>query len=91
MLKEAGAEVPSGSGWQKMLCPFHDDTHPSAAVNHKVNGFICHSCGVSGDAVKLIRDHWGLSYSEALAFASDINATTNEENTPQRKRRRLFG
>ena len=90
MLKEAGAErVPEGPGWRKMLCPFHEDTNPSAAVNHTLEAFICHSCGVSGDAVKLIRDHWGKTYQESLQFARELGAARKEEIKSERRSRRL--
>ena len=91
ILREAGAtQIPTGSGWRKMLCPFHTDKNPSAAVNHTLNGFICHSCGMSGDAIKLIRVHWGKTYHGAVEFAQELGAATGEREQQVRKSRRLY-
>ena len=74
-----------------MLCPFHEERNPSAAVNHTLNGFICHGCGVSGDAIKIIREHWGKTYPEAIEFAKELGAGDQEEGEQQvRKSRRLY-
>lgn len=68
-----GAELPAhGSGWRKMKCPFHIDTHASAAVNYDKNAFICHGCGVSGDTYKLIQERQGLTFYEAKQYAEDF-------------------
>ncbi len=90
VLKAAGADrVPHGSGWRKMMCPFHDDSNPSASVNLQINGFKCHSCGVSGDSIKLIRDHWGKTYTQAVEFAKELDATTSDTVDEPRKSWRL--
>jgi hypothetical protein len=67
VLTELGAEsVPTGFGWVRMACPLHEDRTPSAAVNHDINAFTCHSCGVHGDSLKLLQNEFGLSFREAL-------------------------
>ena len=67
-----GAAVPAmGSGWRKMKCPFHDDSHASAAVNYDINAFICHGCGVKGDTYSLIMYKEGGDYREAIKFFND--------------------
>src|SRR5690349_13008329 len=54
ILKELGAaSVPSGNGWRRMLCPFHEEKTPSASVNHALRRFRCHGCDTHGDAVAL--------------------------------------
>jgi len=86
ILTELGAEdVPLGSGWVKMRCPFHDDRVASAAVNHDLNGFACHGCGVSGDALKLMQTEGGLSFAEAVQRCTSI---TGVESGPVRRKRR---
>jgi DNA primase len=30
--------------WQKIKCPFHDDSHASAGVSVTDNIFVCHGC-----------------------------------------------
>ena len=75
-----GAAVPSmGSGWRKMKCPFHIDTHASAAVNFDKNAFVCHGCGVKGDTFSLIMYKEGGDYREAVKFATSVLASGNTE------------
>jgi DNA primase len=75
-----GAAVPSmGSGWRKMKCPFHIDTHASAAVNFDKNAFVCHGCGVKGDTFSLIMYKEGGDYREAVKFAASVLTTGNTE------------
>ena len=75
-----GATVPAmGSGWRKMKCPFHIDSHASAAVNFDKNAFICHGCGVKGDTYSLIMYKEGGDYREAIEFATSVLTTGNTE------------
>ena len=75
-----GATVPAmGSGWRKMKCPFHSDSHASAAVNFDKNAFICHGCGVKGDTFSLIMYKEGGDYREAVKFATSVLTTGNTE------------
>jgi len=90
-LNYIGAAVPSmSSGWRKMKCPFHSDSHASAAVNYDKNAFICHGCGVKGDVYSLIMYKEGGDYREALKFAASVLTTGNTEIREQdRERKRL--
>jgi len=84
-----GAAVPSmGSGWRKMKCPFHNDSHASAAVNYDKNAFICHGCGVKGDVYSLIMYKEGGDYREALKFAASVLTTGNTEVRQQDRTRK---
>jgi hypothetical protein len=79
-LNYIGADTPAvGSGWRKMKCPFHGDTHASAAVNYDKNAFVCHGCGVKGDTYSLIMYKEGGDYREAVQFATSVLATGNTE------------
>jgi DNA primase len=79
-LNYIGAAVPPmGSGWRKMKCPFHIDTHASAAVNFDKNAFVCHGCGVKGDTYSLIMYKEGGDYREAVKFATSVLTTGNTE------------
>jgi DNA primase len=80
VLEHYGAQnVPQGRiGWVKIRCPFHQDTHASAVVNLKDNGFICFGCGVKGDTYSIIMLQEGVKYREAIAFAEDITGESNE-------------
>ena len=73
-----GADVPAkGSGWRKMKCCFHIDSHASAAVNYDRNAFVCHGCGVKGDTYSLIMYKEGIDFSEAKQFAETVLASSN--------------
>ena len=75
-----GADVPArGSGWRKMKCCFHLDSHASAAVNFDKNAFVCHGCGVKGDTYSLIMQREGMNFSEAKQFAEKFSTTGNTE------------
>jgi DNA primase len=88
-LNYIGAAVPSiGSGWRKMKCPFHSDSHASAAVNYDKNAFICHGCGVKGDVYSLIMYKEGGDYREALKFAASVLTTGNTEIREQDRTRK---
>lgn len=79
-LNYIGADTPPvGSGWRKMKCCFHLDSHASAAVNYDKNAFVCHGCGVKGDTYSLIMYKEGMDFSEAKQFAEKFSATGNTE------------
>jgi DNA primase len=90
-LNYIGAATPAkGSGWRKMKCPFHDDSHASAAVNYDKNAFICHGCGIKGDTFSLIMDRERINYREAVQFAASVLTSGNTEVRQQdRTRTRL--
>ena len=88
-LNYIGADTPArSSGWRKMKCCFHIDTHASAAVNFDKNAFVCHGCGVKGDTYSLIMYKEGGDYREALKFAEEFLTTGNTEVRSQDKSRR---
>lgn len=72
ILEYYGARVPTRSGWAKLKCPFHDDSHASAAVNLKENIFKCHGCQYKGDAYAIIMQKEGVGFREAVTFAKGI-------------------
>jgi len=77
-LAHTGATLPSeGHGWRKMKCPFHGDTHASAAINYEQNRFKCFGCEVSGDVYDLIIHREGGNYIEAIKFAESISLAGN--------------
>jgi DNA primase len=90
-LNYIGAATPAkGSGWRKMKCPFHDDSHASAAVNYDKNAFVCHGCGIKGDTYSLIMDKERINYREAVKFAASVLTSGNTEVRQQdRTRARL--
>lgn len=92
VLRELGAtDVPDGSGWVKMRCPFHGaDRRPSASVNHDpdVGGFYCHTCGRSGDGLKLLQTEGGLSFAEACKRARELSPEGGNRHSPTKRKRR---
>ena len=57
-------------------CPFHHDKTPSMKVDDR---YYCFGCGVTGDAVDLTMQLFGLSSKEAaLRLASDFNIDVDE-------------
>ena len=79
-LHHIGADVPArGSGWRKMKCCFHIDSHASAAVNYDSNAFVCHGCGVKGDTYSLIMYKEGVDFVEAKQFAERFSTAGNSE------------
>jgi DNA primase len=76
--------VPAGGGRLKGLCVFHDERSPSLQVNPSDGFFHCFGCQVGGDAIRFMRDHHGLSFSEALETLADrfnIHIEPTEDNT----------
>ena len=58
--------------WQKIKCPFHNDSHASAGISVTDNIFVCHGCGVKGNAFNVIKIHEGVKYGEAIKIAEGI-------------------
>jgi DNA primase len=88
-LNYIGAEIPArGSGWRKMKCCFHVDSHASAAVNYDKNAFVCHGCGVKGDVYSLIMYKEGGDFREAVNFAASVLTTGNTEVRQQDRTRK---
>lgn len=76
------------SGWYKIKCPFHDDSHASATVNLEYEAFNCFGCGTKGDAYKLIIEQEGVDFREAYLFAERISRESGyalPENNTQRR------
>lgn len=77
-LNHIGGNLPRrGFGWRKMICPFHEDTHASAAVNFDKDLFKCHGCDVKGDTYTLIMNQERISFIEAIKFAQAVLTTGN--------------
>lgn len=50
----------------KMLCPFHDDHHPSLSLLVAGQYFKCHACGAGGDVIALVMGLERCSFKEAV-------------------------
>lgn len=67
-----GKELRDAYGWQKIKCPFHEDSHASATANAEMQAFNCFGCGIKGDVYKIIMEKEGVDFREAYAFAERI-------------------
>lgn len=86
--------IPGGAGWRSMRCPFHDDGMASASVNHGLNAFKCHACGMSGDSAKIIERKEKLGFEAACEFARSVFGASVEQvsrTVPKQKPRRKLG
>ena len=80
-------------GWVKTLCPFHGETNPSAVVSYEADAFKCFSCGVSGDAIALIKRIEEVDYREAFRIAKALSSGGYEpvsQRASRKQGRRLF-
>jgi hypothetical protein len=60
-------KLPVNRDWTKVICPFHDDNHPSLSINLKEGYFKCHSCGAKGGGIaKFHMMKNGLSFKETV-------------------------
>ena len=76
-LKKMGAN-------HKGLCPFHSEKTPSFNVSGSKQFYHCFGCGASGDAIKFLREHYGLSFMEAiekLASIANVEIPKNNQST----------
>ncbi len=72
------------------LCPFHAEKGPSFSVSPAKQFYYCFGCGASGDAVKFLMEHLGLSFVEAVRdLAAGAGMTVPEEQvSPEERERR---
>ena len=60
-------KLPFNREWAKVICPFHDDHHPSLSINLKEGFFKCHSCDARGGGiVKFHMTKYDLSFKETI-------------------------
>ena len=63
------------------LCPFHDDSNPSMAVNQDRQFFYCFVCQESGNAIHFLRQYENLEFVDAIeTLATSIGLTVPYEN-----------
>ena len=71
-----------GSGY-KGLCPFHSENTPSFNVSNTKQFYHCFGCGASGDVIKFLREHDGLTFIEAiekLAYMANVEMPKGNTN-----------
>lgn len=63
----------------KMLCPFHDDHHPSLMLHVGKQFFKCHACGAGGDVITLVMGMEHCSFAEATHIIDNGQLTIDNE------------
>jgi len=64
-------ERKGATGRYSGLCPFHQEKTPSFSVNQAKQFYKCFGCGVSGDVLKFVMEHDGLTFPETLRFLAE--------------------
>ena len=64
----------------KMLCPFHDDHHPSLSLHVAGQYFKCHACGAGGDVIGLVMGLEKCSFAEAVKKLGGDSCQHNTTN-----------
>ena len=65
-----------GKNEVKVVCPFHDDTHPSASINVEKDLFHCFVCGAGYNEEQFFAKVNNVSESEAREMLSHSTATS---------------
>jgi DNA primase len=72
------------------LCPFHAEKSPSFSVSPAKQFYYCFGCGASGDAIRFLTEHLGLSFVEAvreLAQQAGLQVPEEQVSADERTRR----
>ncbi|MFD0407311.1 CHC2 zinc finger domain-containing protein [Kitasatospora sp. NPDC127116] len=64
--------ISEGRGeWQKILCPLHPESRPSASLHRERNRWSCFACDIHEDSLDVIMREEGVSFSEARGIAAE--------------------
>jgi len=93
-ITEVAAELelrlsPDAPPWHVCLCPLHNDHDPSLRVNVQENYWICHPCGLGGDALELVyrvRHSRNPDFSRYDAYLTVVQDTTPTDHLAARVR-----
>jgi DNA primase len=69
------------------LCPFHGEKSPSFSVSPSKQFYYCFGCGASGDAIRFLTEHLGLSFVDAVRdLAGRVGLQVPEEQVSPAER-----
>ena len=79
-LKKGGANLTG-------LCPFHAEKSPSFTVSPSKQFYHCFGCGASGDAIRFLTEHSGMTFVDAVKdLAQQVGLQVPEEDTSPAER-----
>jgi len=89
IVEVVGRAVKLGNGRNpRGKCPFHGSKSDSFAVYADGGRARCWGCGWGGDAIAFVRDHYGLTFSEAISRLESENGLEGVQAAPVRRERR---
>lgn len=75
-----------GRGDLWACCPFHQEKSPSFHVDDRKGFYHCFGCHASGDHVRFLTDHQGLSFLDAVKVLADEAGVAMPEASPAEER-----
>ncbi|MCZ2442088.1 MAG: toprim domain-containing protein [Burkholderiales bacterium] len=75
-----------GANWMG-LCPFHAEKSPSFSVTPAKQFYYCFGCGASGDAIRFLCEHTGMSFVDAVSeLAQGVGMQVPQEQVSPEER-----